>query len=71
MNNCDFTIDYLYTQEMDKIKKYESSKSQHINNNINETKSQIIDLFEEYDLDYNEETFEKILKILIMMIKYF
>ena len=57
MNNCDFTIDYLYTQEMDKIKKYESSKSQNINNNISELTNQIIELFDEYDLEYNEDTF--------------
>lgn len=61
MTQSDFTIDYLYTQEIEKLNKDENSKIPTMEDEINEIENNIQCVFDEYDFEQsiNNKNFEE------------
>jgi len=55
MSNCEFTIDFLYTQEMEKFNKHEKSSIDVIQEKIQAILTDIESIFDEYDIEFNIE----------------
>ena len=61
MTQSDFTIDYLYTQEIEKLNKDENSKIPTMEDEINGIENNIQCVFDEYDFEQsiNNKNFEE------------